>query len=167
MEIVKNGDMIIIENETGKMSFIERSQGCFFIDIAPLEDGKRTFSIPNASFTQYDQCQLYQIFERFMMLMFGNNVIRGEYGDESLTIDFDFKTIFFESDSGNASLLIYFGDRSIDFKIERLTNKQWINSAIYFQWDCNLRGGYVNIFRELYEKLSEFALKQTEDRGRN
>jgi len=168
MNIRKNNDTsLFIESKYNTMFLARNGVDCYFLEITPDENKERKFIMSHRGFVEFEEEMVFETFEDFIAAMFGNNVLHGEYKSSKINFDFENKTITIMSDSNNhASLKITYKKDTIEFEVSKESKEDLANSVIYFYSDCNLRGGYIKIFRELFEKLNEIALDQEKPLGR-
>lgn len=159
-------ESVILEEQHHKMYIAKKEVGCYVIEIKKDQDNKRVFSIPFNGLMDRNGLKVHEIFEEFMASMFGNYVLHGEYKDPKTIFDIENKTITILSDSNNNAVLkITYTNEGIKVEIIKLQEDN-LNSAIYLYSDCNLMGGYIGMFVELFEKLNDLALEPNIAQGR-
>lgn len=152
-------DSTILESQHQSLYIAKKDVGCYAIEIKKDQDNKRVFNIPYKGLMDRNGLKVHEIFEEFIISMFGNYVLRGEYNNPGTIFDIEEKTITILSDSNNnAALRITYTSLEIKIEIIKLQENN-LNSAVYLYNDCNLRGGYINMLRELFEKLNNLALE--------
>lgn len=160
--IIRKGtieDSIIIEAQHQSLYMAKKDVGCYAIEIKKDQDNKRVFCIPFNGLMDRNGLKVHEIFEEFVISIFGNYVLRSEYNDPETIFDIEEKAITILSDSNNNAVLrITYTNLEIKIEIIKLKEDKF-NSAVYLYNDGNLRGGYINMFRELFEKLNNLALE--------
>lgn len=152
-------ESVILENGHLKMLITKKEVGNYIIEIKKDKDNKRIFTVPYNGLMDFNGLKVHEVFESFIASIFGNTVIHGEYKAPKTIINFEDKTITILSDNNNNAILrISYTKEEIKFEIIKFQEND-LNSAIYLYNDGNLRGGYIRMFRELFESLNILALE--------
>lgn len=152
-------ESVTLENQNQKMYIAKKEVGCYAVEIKKGQDNKRVFTIPFRSLMARNNLKAHDIFEEFVISMFGNNVLHGEYKDPKTIFNVENKTITILSDSNNNTILrITYSNEEIKIEIIKIQEDS-LNSIVYLYNDGNLRGGYIRMFRELFERLNSLALE--------
>ena len=150
---------VALTTNNAQMIIIKRSVDCYSIEIPRNSDSERVFVIPFCGLMDYQGLKAYNLFENFVSAMFGNNVLHGEYKSSDIVFNTEEKRITLSSASGNGAVLsIKFDKDEIRFEIKKIQENVH-NYAIYCYSDANLRGGFIRMFKDLYEELNKIALE--------
>ena len=157
---------VALTTNNAQMIIIKRSVDCYSIEISRNSDNERVFVIPYKDLMDYQGFKTYNLFENFISAMFGNNILHGEYKSSDIVFNTEEKRITLSSDSGNGAVLsIKFNIDEIRFEIHKIKENDY-NRAIYCYSDANLSGGFIRMFKDLYEELNKIALEPTRPQER-
>ena len=150
---------VALTSNNVQMTIIKRSIDCYSVEISRNSDNERVFVIPYKDLMDYQGFKTYNLFENFISSMFGNNILYGEYKSSNIIFNTEEKRITLSSDSGNGAVLsIKFDREEIRFEIRKIQENNY-NHAIYCYSDANLSGGFIRMFKDLYEELNKIALE--------
>ena len=169
---------VALTTNNAQMIIIKRSVDCYSIEISRnsdnerirdnerVKDDVRVFVIPFSGLMDQQGLKTYYLFENFISNMFGNNILHGEYKSSNIIFNTEEKRIILFSDSGNGAVLsIKFDRDEIRLEIKKIQENDY-NHAIYCYSDANLRGGFIRMFKDLYEELNKIALEPTRPQER-
>lgn len=157
---------VALTTNSAQMIIIKRSIDCYSIEIPRNSDSERVFVIPFSGLMDQQGLKTYYLFENFISNMFGNNILHGEYKSSDIIFNTEEKRIILFSDSGNGAVLsIKFDRDEIRLEIKKIQENDY-NHAIYCYSDANLRGGFIRMFKDLYEELNKIALEPTRPQER-
>lgn len=157
---------VALTSNNVQMTIIKRSIDCYSVEISRNSDNERVFVIPYKDLMDYQGFKTYNLFENFISAMFGNNILHGEYKSSDIVFNTEEKRITLSSDSGNGAVLsIKFNIDEIRFEIHKIKENDY-NHAIYCYSDANLSGGFIRMFKDLYEELNKIALEPTRPQER-
>ncbi len=167
MNIVKYFEEgVALTTNTSQMIIIKKSIDCYSIEISRNSEDERVFVIPYKGLMDYQEFKTYNLFENFISAMFGNNILHGEYKSSDIIFNTEEKRITLSSDSGNGAVLsIKFDRDEIRLEIRKIQENNY-NHAIYCYSDANLSGGFIRMFKDLYEELNKIALEPTRPQER-
>lgn len=157
---------IALKNNDSMLIFIKRSIDCYSIEISKDENNERVFSIPYKGLMSSEELEIHNLFEHFICAMFGNDVLHGEYKSSDIKFNAPNKRILLKSDCNNGAVLgITYEKDEIRFEIKKVKEND-ANYAIFCYSDCNLRGGFICMFKDLYESLNKIALEPNKNQSR-
>lgn len=167
MKITKNSEKDIkLENSNRELLLEKIGRGSYALKISSNDTNEKDiFTIPFCSLMDISELKIHEIFEEFLMSMFGNTILHDDYKVSKTLIDIKNKTIIILSDYNNAVLRISYSKEEIKLEIIK-TSENNLNRTIYLNNEGNLSGGYIKMFRDLFDKLNTLALEPNKPQER-